>query len=44
MYSSVITYLEEKYKYDNVALCKETKAMWEALGMDYRKIKCNCVW
>jgi spore photoproduct lyase len=44
MYSSVINYLEEKYNYDNVALCKETKAMWEALGMDYRKIKCNCVW
>ena len=44
MYSSVITYLEEKYNYDNVALCKETKAMWEALGMDYKKIKCNCVW
>jgi len=44
MYSSVINYLEEKYNYDNIALCKETKAMWEALGMDYRKIKCNCVW
>jgi spore photoproduct lyase len=44
MYSSVINYLEEKYNYENVALCKETKAMWEALGMDYRKIKCNCIW
>ncbi|MDI6884854.1 MAG: radical SAM protein [archaeon] len=43
MYYSVINYLEEKYNYDNVALCKETKEMWEALGMDYRKIKCNCV-
>ena len=24
--------------------CKETLAMWAKLGMDYRKIKCNCVW
>ncbi len=27
-----------------VAFCKETLAMWAKLGMDYRKIKCNCVW
>ncbi|MCX5885455.1 MAG: radical SAM protein [Proteobacteria bacterium] len=47
MYSSVATYLKKKYKYDQIALCKETKAMWSALGglgMDYKNIKCNCVW
>ena len=27
-----------------VALCKETEAMWNALGMDKRKIRCNCIW
>jgi len=44
MYYSVINYLEEKYNYDNVALCKETREMWEALGLNYKRIKCNCVW
>jgi hypothetical protein len=29
--------------YTEVALCKETLAMWAKLGMDYRRIKCNCV-
>jgi len=27
-----------------VALCKETEAMWNALGMDKKKIRCNCIW
>lgn len=44
MYSHIINYLKEGYNYTNIALCKETKAMWEALGMDYKKIKCNCIW
>ena len=44
MYSTIIYYLKEKYDYNHVALCKETKGMWEMLGMDYRKIRCNCVW
>ena len=43
MYNKVIRYLKEKYKYNNVALCKETLDMWNRLGMDYRKIKCNCL-
>ena len=30
--------------HSDIALCKETMAMWGRLGMDYRKIKCNCVW
>lgn len=44
MYSLIIEYLLKKYHYTKVALCKETKAMWQELGMDYKKIKCNCVW
>ena len=44
MYSTTINYLEDEHNYKNVALCKETKEMWETLGMDYKKIKCNCVW
>jgi len=44
MYVSIIAYLKKKHKYDQIALCKETKAMWQKLGMDYKNIKCNCVW
>ncbi len=44
MYLTLIEYLRDKYNYGKVALCKETLQMWEKLGMDYQKIKCNCVW
>jgi spore photoproduct lyase len=44
MYSNLISYLRKKWNYKNIALCKETKAMWAKLGMDYKKIKCNCIW
>ena len=44
MYTKIISYLNEKYNYSNVALCKETKAIWGILNMDYKKIKCNCIW
>jgi spore photoproduct lyase len=44
MYLTIINHLKEKYSYTKVALCKETKLMWEKLDMDYRKIHCNCVW
>jgi spore photoproduct lyase len=27
-----------------IAMCKETRSMWEELGLDYTKCKCNCVW
>ena len=43
MYKKTISYLAEAYNYCNVALCKETKLMWDKLGMDYRRIHCNCV-
>jgi len=44
IYAIIIEYLGNKYDYHNVALCKETKAMWEKLGMDWKQIRCNCVW
>jgi spore photoproduct lyase len=44
MYSTIIDNLSKKYDYNEVALCKETLAMWGRLGMDYKKIKCNCIW
>ena len=44
MYLDIINYLKKIYDYNEIALCKETKAMWQKLGMDYRKIKCNCIW
>lgn len=43
MYRDVIDYLRAHYGYTEVALCKETVAIWNKLGMDYRKIRCNCV-
>jgi spore photoproduct lyase len=44
MYRVLLDYLAEEYNYSRVALCKETKAMWQKLGLDYRKVRCNCIW
>ncbi len=44
IYATIIDLLKQKYSYKEIALCKETLAMWAKLGMDYQKIKCNCVW
>jgi len=44
MYATIINLLKNNYDYSNVALCKETLDMWGRLGMDYRKIRCNCIW
>ena len=44
MYKTIISYLNERYKYNKVALCKETLAIWDILNMDYKNIKCNCIW
>jgi len=43
MYSTMINQLQSKYNFSKVALCKETVEMWNALKIDYKKIKCNCV-
>lgn len=44
VYKSLIKYLREQYTYNKIALCKETIEMWNELVMDYRDIKCNCIW
>ncbi len=43
MYQTLIEYLDNKYDFSDIALCKETIEMWEKLGLDYKKIKCNCI-
>ena len=43
MYSLIIDYLRKNYCYTNVALCKETIEIWEKIGLDYKKIRCNCI-
>ena len=43
-YSAIIRRLKEGYDYNDIALCKETVAMWTKLGMDYEGMRCNCVW
>jgi spore photoproduct lyase len=42
-YAKIINILENIYNYNNIAFCKETLAMWGELGMDYKKIRCNCI-
>ncbi|MCK4858942.1 MAG: three-Cys-motif partner protein TcmP, partial [Candidatus Omnitrophica bacterium] len=44
MYLTVIEQLKSKYSFKSIALCKETVEMWDALKIDYKKIKCNCIW
>jgi len=44
MYSTIINQLKNKYSFNEMALCKETVEMWDALKMDYKKIRCNCIW
>jgi spore photoproduct lyase len=44
MYQTVIRYLKDQYNFSKVALCKETVAMWEQLEMDWKQVKCNCIW
>lgn len=43
MYSTLRNYLNEKYGFDEMALCKETVEVWNKLNMNYRKIRCNCM-
>jgi len=44
MYSTLIQELRTTYEFDRVALCKETIEIWDGLTMDYKGIRCNCVW
>jgi len=46
MYSYVVSLLNEKLNekgFYNLALCKETIGIWEALKLDWRNIRCNCL-
>jgi len=44
IYLTIINQLRNEYSFNKVALCKETVEMWDALKMDYKKIRCNCIW
>jgi spore photoproduct lyase len=44
MYSAIIRQLEARYDFTKVALCKETVQMWNSSEMDYKRIRCNCLW
>jgi len=44
MYSEIIEYLKSKYNYEKVSLCKETIEMWNNLNMNYKQIRCNCIY
>jgi spore photoproduct lyase len=44
IYQTLIDYMEKEYSFKKVGLCKETIEMWNALGLDYKKIRCNCIW
>ncbi len=39
----IIQRLNDEWGYSDVAMCKEPVATWDALGLDYRKIRCNCI-
>lgn len=43
-FKKLIDYLESEYAYHSFALCKEPRVMWEALGLDWKRCRCNCVW
>jgi len=44
MYSTMIDAVNKKYNFNKIALCKETIQMWEELKLDYKNIRCNCIW
>jgi spore photoproduct lyase len=41
-FSFVIDHLADN-NYKDVGLCKETIEMWDAIGIDWKNIKCNCI-
>ncbi len=43
MYRFMFEKLKQDYRFDKVALCKETMEMWRALDRDYGKMECNCM-
>lgn len=43
IYKVILDSLESQYGYSSIALCKETISMWQALGLNYKNIRCNCL-
>jgi len=43
MYSYIIGLLEDEHDFHDYGICKETIEMLEKLGIDYTKMRCNCV-
>jgi spore photoproduct lyase len=43
LFSFIKRYLEDEYNFHQIALCKETIDMWEKLEMNFKDIKCNCI-
>jgi len=43
MYSFVISYLNKECDFRRIGICKDTIRLWRALGLDFKKITCNCV-
>lgn len=41
-FAFIIDYLKKQYDFTDIALCKEPILMWESLGLDWRKCRCNC--
>ncbi len=42
-FAYIIELLRHDWGYSDVALCKEPVAMWDGLGLNYKKIRCNCI-
>jgi len=42
-FGQIMECLRRRYGYTRVALCKEPIKVWEALGLDWRNCRCNCV-
>jgi spore photoproduct lyase len=44
MYATMLNYLREDFNFKDVGFCKETREMWDKLGLNFNRIKCNCIW
>jgi len=43
IYSAIFNRMKENHGFKRFAMCKETIEMWNKLGINYKKIRCNCV-
>jgi len=44
IFSAILEHIRNQHNYNHLALCKEPVSMWDALGMDWKHCRCNCVW